>query len=55
MDEIERNNVSEGCFENLERVVLSGSTARRCHGLHELHEKLSGKNSLSIALFYDLS
>ncbi|OJD14930.1 hypothetical protein AJ78_04769 [Emergomyces pasteurianus Ep9510] len=42
MDEIEWNNVSEGSLESLERVVLSGSTARRRHGLHELNEKLSG-------------
>ncbi|PGH33279.1 hypothetical protein GX50_03890 [[Emmonsia] crescens] len=42
MDEIEWNSVSEGSLESLERVVLSGSTARRRHGLHELHEKLSG-------------
>ncbi|OAX79591.1 hypothetical protein ACJ72_06087, partial [Emergomyces africanus] len=42
MDEIEWNNVSEGSLESLERVVLSGSTARRQHGLHELNEKLSG-------------
>ncbi|PGH08884.1 hypothetical protein GX51_00941 [Blastomyces parvus] len=44
MDEIEWNNVSEGSLESLERVVLTGSTARRCHGLHELHEKLSGSH-----------
>lgn len=54
MDEIEWNSVSEGSLESLERVVLSGSTARRRHGLHELHEKLSGNNALSITLYYDI-
>ncbi|PGH14782.1 hypothetical protein AJ79_02798 [Helicocarpus griseus UAMH5409] len=42
MDEIEWNKVSEGSIDSLERVVLSGSTVRRRHGLHELHEKISG-------------
>ncbi|KAK2778996.1 translational activator of GCN4 [Emmonsiellopsis sp. PD_33] len=41
MDDIQWNKVSEGVLDSLERVVLSGSTARRRNGLQELHDKIS--------------
>lgn len=45
MEEINWDEVAEGIFDSLERLMFSGSTSLRQHGLRELQDVIAGKFS----------